>query len=487
MPYVAPLHYHDVPELPALLDFFCKCQPSGQQMAARYGDARKRDLAVALFRRLELHPLHAAPAEPWGGASLAEPPLLSLRLSCPDWNALASSVVSMLAGELRLLFRAADEAARIVPLRWDALPLADQAFAAWGTAAGMVALPLQTASSYLESRYPAKAPERRELITAGDADAAKICRDRHALGFLVATQDGTRYLACHDDDWRKEVASSTYQLGHHLSLLMRTGLQMAQAGNPIALPDMFWALACANSTPWLEHFHSSLLLFHQFIQIMSPADHHFASRALHLCMVSYKLWQDERKQSMDLRILRPDAPSIPLESLAAFDAHPAVGGASLKRLGIGPHGHHAARADMNEAGGMRIGRAHYQSAMAIDAITSQHGAPPATIDESAFLSCQRPAGGMPALRGQAADRPAGDQPFAAFRRRMAGPPCEWAAQRQAWLASSGLAGNENMAARAAGAIVRVPTALSQEVAPVPAPSALPHFQLPVYPHRAPWL
>ena len=136
---------------------------------------------------------------------------------------------------------------------------------------------------------------------------------------------------------------------------------------------------------------------------------------------------------------------------------------------------------------MRIGRAHYQSAMAIDAITSQHGAPPATIDESAFLSCQRPAGGMPALRGQAADRPAGDQPFAAFRRRMAGPPCEWAAQRQAWLASSGLAGNENMAARAAGAIVRVPTALPQEVAPVPAPSALPHFQLPVYPHRAPWL
>ena len=305
MPYIAPRSYHEFPDLHVVLDFLGGCEREGQQMVARYPDSPALHAAETACRQLGIQPL------PDRSVAGNRDQGRRLCISSSDWRALSKNVLPMLAGQLRLLFKAVDDATALEPLQWDALPLPDRALAAWGTAAGMVALRLQPALSYLACRYPVYAPQRRKLRPIGDAGHASSYRTRHALGFQVAVEDGTQYLACHGDDWRNELALSTALLKHHLTLVMRIGLQLVAAGDTDPLPDMCWTIAQAGKTPVAEKLHALLQTYQEYAAANAPGPDPRRTELLRQCLAGYIQWQH------DGRLLAGDAQRTALQPYVA--------------------------------------------------------------------------------------------------------------------------------------------------------------------------
>ena len=293
MPHVPVQSYDDFPNRRVVLGFLGRCVPDGQWMSAIYQDASDLHDAEAACRSMDIHPL----AQYFDAVSMDEPRAGRLCMSLSDWNVLAKAVQLMLAGHLRLLFQAVQESTRIVPLPWHALSLSDSAFAEWGKAAGMVALPLQSASAYLECQYPAQSARRQPLEHISGPGHAQSYKTRHVLGFLVTVADGTHYLACHGDDWRDEVASSAQQLDLILTIMMRVGLQMISTGNTEPLPDMCWALERAGTMPALRKLHTLLQAYRTHMQTTSlgpdPHADKTGANLLRQCMLAYICWQDD--------------------------------------------------------------------------------------------------------------------------------------------------------------------------------------------------
>ncbi len=288
MPYIAPRPYHDFPFLHAVLDFLERAELDGQQMVVRYPDLLDLHTAHTACLSLGIQPLvqHSAPGK--------SDPRHYLCISSIDWRALSKNVLPMLAGQLRLLTQAVDDVTALAPLQWDALPLADRTLAAWGKAAGMIALHLKAAQAYLECRYPPNAPQRQKLMPISDAAQASRCKTHHALGFLIAAEGGMHYLACHGDDWRNELALSTDLLRHHLTLLMRIGLQLAGCGDNEALPDLCRAFARVGRTLTERNLQAALQAYLDHVAASAPGSDPAATAALfEHCLASFQQWRQE--------------------------------------------------------------------------------------------------------------------------------------------------------------------------------------------------
>lgn len=290
MPDIAVLPYHEFPNLRVVLDFLGRCAPDGQHLAARYDDAGGLSAAEAACRRLQILPLvDRSQFEHSGGNRDPRP---CLRVSASDWHALSKNVLPMLTGQLRLLFQAFDACCGLAPVRWDALPLPSRSLAAWGTAAGMMALPLEAASSYLACRYPANSVMRRKFEPIDDAFRASSYKTRHALGFLLAVDGGTSYLACHGNDWRNELASTTARLKHHVLLTIRLGLQLASTGDTKALPDMCWALGRAGEAPLVSKLHVLLQDYVAHTMANAPGADPLGAQLCQQCAQAYLQLQE---------------------------------------------------------------------------------------------------------------------------------------------------------------------------------------------------
>jgi hypothetical protein len=289
MPAIPVLPYHEFPNLRVLLDLLGRCAPDGQHVAARYDDMGRMSAAEAACRRLQILPLvdRAQFQHSVGNRD----PRPCLRVSSANWHALSKNVLSMLTGQLRLLFQAFDDWCRLTPVPWGALPLPSRALAAWGTAAGMLALPLETASSYLACRYPANSVMRRQFEPIDDAFRASSYKTRHALGFLITLECGTKYLACHGNDWRSELDSTTARLKHHLRLTIRIGLQLANTGDTNALPDMCWALGCAGEAPLVSKMHGLLQDYMAHTMANAPGPDPVGAQLRQQCAQAYRQLQ----------------------------------------------------------------------------------------------------------------------------------------------------------------------------------------------------
>src|SRR5512133_666119 len=136
MPHIPTLPYHEFPDLHPILDFLRRCEADGQYMNAAYNGQPELQAGEAACRRLHIYPRQSGIRYRHGDADGR----LHLRVSRADWQVLSKHVFSMLEIELHQLFQATSQAAQIMPLPWDALPLADSALAAWGMAERMVAL-----------------------------------------------------------------------------------------------------------------------------------------------------------------------------------------------------------------------------------------------------------------------------------------------------------------------------------------------------------
>lgn len=289
MPNIPTLPYHEFPDLHLILDLLGRCEANAHHMTAWYQDQGSLQAGVAACRRWDIHCLFEGSDYRHGNADGSQ----HLRLSCSDWHALAKNVLSMLATELGPLFHAATHAARILPLPWHGLSLPDHALAAWGRAEGMVALPLQDALVFLKCRYPATAPQRRQPARIDDAGEAGSYRSKHALGFMVAAQDGADYLACHPADWCNEVASSNELLRHHLALTLKIGFQLLATGDASPLPAMFQALACAGETPLLLELKALLQTYRERVELRASAPDPLIEALLHESAVTYREWQPD--------------------------------------------------------------------------------------------------------------------------------------------------------------------------------------------------
>jgi hypothetical protein len=157
MPNSATQLCHKNPDLQIVLDFLGRCAPDGQQVTAHYQDAHELDAVKAACAAWRVHPVDIIPALAMYGGEQAPTGLMFEREA---WLALAKEAISLLAQELRTRLPAINAALKLVPAPWDTLALPDSALAAWGTTAGMIALPGRTVFDYLGSRYPSESVQR---------------------------------------------------------------------------------------------------------------------------------------------------------------------------------------------------------------------------------------------------------------------------------------------------------------------------------------
>lgn len=503
MPNIAFLPYHQFPNLRVVLDFLGRCALEGQHMAARYPDARGVSTADAACRQMQILPL--VNQLQFQNSDGNRDPRPFLCVSASDWYALSKNVLPMVTGQLRMLFQAVDDANGLTPVPWEALALTGRALAAWGTAAGMIALPLEVASSYLACRYPANSVMRRTFEQIDNVARAGSYKTRHDLGFLVAAEGGANYLACHGKDWRNELASSTTLLKHHLMLTIRLGLQLARAGDTTALPDMCWALASAGEAPLGVKLHGLLQNYMRHIAANAPGRDPLARQLLYQCGDAYLQWQRGGKL-LATEVPRPALPvaasgigvETPLSSIDHRFQSGApkrkrdvsdVSGGDRKRARIGGEGQDDAPVIRHEPGGTHAGvalvtvpdhvvlmasqamiRAPKQtlSRMAISstinsADNSGHiGISPSAFDGGFSVPCQRAVTAPANLHAQSGNQPAAIRPFAAF---MLSTP-DFGVERT-WHGQSRLAPRQGETRDAAPASVQI-------------------FPIPIFQARSPW-
>ena len=501
MPFNSSLQYHEFPDLHVVLDFLGRCDADGETMAVRYQRQHELHAGQNMCRRLNIQPQHAG----FTNRHEETDGDLRLQLTCSDWRALSGKAMIMLTGELRLLFQAVSDAKEIVPIQWHALPLTDNALASWGTAQGMVALPFQAASTYLEARYPVHAPQRRLTVLIDDAGQASRYKNDHVLGFLVAMPDGTRYLACQGDDWRREVASSADLLEHHLSLMLRIGLQRMATGSPSHLSDMCWALGHAGDVPLLVTIDILLRAYVSHSTVHPPGPDPFRAQLVNRCIATYQQWQQES--------------TLPLNSSATLgrSAAPIRTGITHRPL-ITEHLSRSPRPPDHRQVPLASARpsAFRRVTQPLHAVGQRGEKRKRETNEVADVSLKRPRRFIPVVTIIAPEtasatpeatipayRPAnatgwenlawgGSQPPTASPTVVSGPTVpDWAAwqhaQPQDWLAPLRTVRNESTLFRPAASIIRVPAVQANPLAPGLAPAKVQVFFIPDMQARGPRL
>lgn len=287
MPNSATQLCHKNPDLQLVLDFLDRCAPGGQRVHAHYQDAHELDAVKAACAAWRVHPLDIIPAPEMHGAEQAPPGLM---LEREAWLALAEDAISLLAQELRTRLPAINAALKLVPVPWDALVLPDSALAAWGTAAGMIALPGRTVFDYFGSRYPSESAQRGRYAIVRNLEHAAAYRENGAPGFLLA-KEGTQNFACHGDDWRREMASARSLLDEHLSLMLKIGLNMLEAGATGQLKAVHTVLALAGNAPSLVRLQTLLETYEDHVASYGAGQNRFRDKLLQNCLAEFQQWR----------------------------------------------------------------------------------------------------------------------------------------------------------------------------------------------------
>ena len=291
MPNNATRLYHKHPDLQTVLDFLGRCVPDGAHMVMRHPDAHALETVKAVCAKSNIHPVNIFSSRGQGGASLREGRAQTgLMVEREDWLALAGNAMSLLTQELRLRLPAVNAALKLVPGNWEALALADNALAAWGTAEGMIALPRRTVFAYLGSRYPGSAQQRRKYAIVKDAEHAAALRTGDALGFVLE-EGGTQQFACNRADWQREMASAKLLQNDHLSLMLKIGLHMLEAGVTNWLKDMHQVLLLAGEAPTLVKLQTLLETYEQHVASYGPGQNKFRSMLMENCLNEFRQWQ----------------------------------------------------------------------------------------------------------------------------------------------------------------------------------------------------
>jgi acetyltransferase-like isoleucine patch superfamily enzyme len=290
MPNNATQLYRKHPTLQTVLDFLDRCTVDGQQVVAHYRDAHALEAAIAACAGWSVHPARHTPARGLEGTDpQGEHGHLALVLDREDWRVLSGHAMTLMAKELRMRLPAIDAALKLVPVPWDALALADNALAAWGKHAGMIALPGRMVFDYFGSRYPSDAPQRGKYGIVQDVEHAAAYKDENPLGFLL-DKSGFQNFACHGDDWRKETASARTLLNDHLSLMLKLGLQMLEAGASAHLTEMQAVLAVGGEAPSLVRMQTLLEIYGEHVAAYGPGQNWFRCRLVDNCLGEFQKW-----------------------------------------------------------------------------------------------------------------------------------------------------------------------------------------------------
>ena len=291
MPNNATQLYHKNPDLQIVLDFLDRCVPEARQMVAYYEDAHALEAVKAACAELTTIPVTIlAVREPVALHPANENARHGLVLDREDWLALAGSTMSLQAQTLRMRLPAINAALKLVPVPWDALAIADDGLAAWGLSAGMVALPGRAVFNYFGSRYPDSAQQRRKYAIVRDVEHAAAYKESHGTGFLL-DKSGTQNFACSADDWQSEVTSAKALLDGHLSLMLKIGLQMLEAGASSHLKDLHSVLALSGETPSLVRLHTLLETYQDHVESYGAGQNRFRSKLLQYCLSEFDRWR----------------------------------------------------------------------------------------------------------------------------------------------------------------------------------------------------
>jgi acetyltransferase-like isoleucine patch superfamily enzyme len=300
MPNSATQLYHKNPDLQVVLEFLGRCVPDGQRMVARYKDAHERAAVKDACAVSGIHPANTIfLGEPGVADPVKENAQHGLALEREDWLALAENAMSLLAQALRLRLPAINAALKLVPVNWDTLMLPDSALSAWGISARMVALPARTVFDYFGSRYPSGAAQRGKYAIVRDVEHAAVYKENHAPGFLF-DQGGVQNFACNVDDWQREVTSARALINDHLSLMLKIGLQMLEAGASGHLKEWHPVLALAAEAPSLTRLQTLLETYEDHVASYGAGQNRFRSKLLQHCLDEFVQWRtkcglDDRK------------------------------------------------------------------------------------------------------------------------------------------------------------------------------------------------
>ena len=286
MPNNATQLYHKNPILQIVLDFLERCTPDGQRMTARYENVQEFEPIRTACADADIYPVAEIP-EP--GQQGIQP---CLRIDRADWLKLSESAMPQLVQELRKRLPAINAALKLAPVKWDALALADGELALWGTAAGMIALPARTVFDYFGSRYPADAPQRGKYAVVTNVGRAAVYQENQVPGFLLS-KAGSQNFACSGEDWRAEVTSARALVNHHISLMLKVGLQMLEAGASFQLKEMRSVLAMANETPSLARLKTLLEVYEDHVANYGAGQNRFRNKLLESTLGEFQAWQDE--------------------------------------------------------------------------------------------------------------------------------------------------------------------------------------------------
>lgn len=290
MPNNATHLFRKNPTLQIVLDFLDRCTVDGQQVVAHYPDAHALEAVKTACAEWNSHPEKLAPSPGAEGTDAqGEHGDLALMLDRESWLALSGNAMSLMVKELRMRLPPINAALKLVPVPWDALALVDTGLAAWGKDAGMVALPGRVVFDYFGSRYPSDAAQRSKYALVRDAEQAASYKNHHALGFLL-NRSGTRNFACHGDDWREEIASARSLLDDHLSLMLKVGLQMLEAGASAHLLEMQAVLVLGDETPSLIRLQTLFETYGDHVASYGAGQNRFRSKLIDNCLGEYRKW-----------------------------------------------------------------------------------------------------------------------------------------------------------------------------------------------------
>nr|WP_314623882.1 hypothetical protein [uncultured Noviherbaspirillum sp.] len=291
MPNNATQLCHKNPDLQIVLDFLDRCAPDGQRMTARYRDAHALDAVIDACAESGNYPSPAIPArEPGAAVPVKGNAQHGLTLDREDWLVLAGNAMSLLVQALRMRLPAINAALKLVPVQWDALALPDDALAAWGVSAGMVALPARTVFDYFGSRYPIDAEQRGKYAIVRDVEHAAAYKEKRAPGFLFE-KDGMQHFACSADDWQHEATSARALLNDHLSLMLKIGLQMLEAGASGHLKELQPVFALTAEAPSLVRLQTLLETYEDHVASYGAGQNRFRCKLLQNCLGEFEQWR----------------------------------------------------------------------------------------------------------------------------------------------------------------------------------------------------
>ena len=289
MPNNATQLYRKNPNLQIVLDFLGRCAPEGQHMTAHYRDAQEVDAVRVACTALGLHPENKFPLHAHNGAGKAESRKRhGITFDREDWLALAENAMPSLTRTLCMRLPAINAALNLFPVPWASL--ADGVLAAWGVSAGMVALPVRTVFDYFGTRYPSSARQRGRYAMVRDVGSAATVKENRANGFIFEV-DNTSHFICTADRWQDEVTSARVLLDDHLSLMLKVGLQMLEAGASGHLNQLRQVLSLAGEASSLVRLQTLLETYEDHIESYGPGQNPFRSKLLNNCLGAFDRWR----------------------------------------------------------------------------------------------------------------------------------------------------------------------------------------------------